>query len=296
MRLITRADFDGIACGVIITSQLPIDGFVFMEPKSMQDGEIVVTSHDIIANLPFHPTCHLWFDHHFTNQVSDPFRGGFRLAPSAARVVFEYFGEEGLKKYEEMVREADRIDSANLELSDILQPERYVLLSFTIDPTIREDEPYWVELIHLLRDQPFALVMENAEINKRCHQVLNDFALYHSLVAENSRRMRNVVVTDLRKVDFAGKANRFLVYYLFPEANISVRIFKDSHSRKRTGISVGKNIFNNTSPVNVGALLSRFGGGGHIGAGSCRVSDEEAEEVVGEIITALQAASGGKEG
>ena len=108
--------------------------------------------------------------------------------------------------------------------------------------------------------------------------------------------MQNVVVTDFRKVGFTGKANRFLVYHLFPEANISVRIFKDFHSRGRTGISVGKNIFNNTSPVNVGALLSRFGGGGHIGAGSCRVSDDEADEVVSEIITALQAASGGKEG
>ena len=123
MRLVTRADFDGIVCGVLITAQETIDRFLFVEPKSMQDGEIKINSDDIIANLPNHPDCHLWFDHHFTNQISTPFRGNFRIAPSAARVVLEYYSRDSLSKFETLMNETDRIDSGNLEMQDILHRE-----------------------------------------------------------------------------------------------------------------------------------------------------------------------------
>jgi len=288
MRLITRADFDGIACGVLITARENIDHFLFVEPKSMQDGEIEVNSDDIITNLPYHPKCYLWFDHHVTNQISYPFRGKFKVAPSAARVVFEYYPSGSLRRYEELVNETDRIDSGDLKISDVLNPERYVLLSFTIDPNNKRDESYWITLIHLLRDQPFSLVMENPEIKRRCKQVLDDFKVYRNLLLKNSRQEGNVVITDFRKVNFTGKVNRFLVYCLYPETNISVKIFKDIQRPGRTGISVGKNIFNKTSSVNVGELLSHYGGGGHQGAGSCRVPDEEVERVVKEIIEKLK--------
>lgn len=286
--MITRADFDGIACGVLLSAQLSIDRFLFVEPKFMQDHEVTVNADDLIANLPYHPNCHLWFDHHYTNQVSSPFRGNFRIAPSAARVVFEYFPAGSLSQYEELVKETDRIDSANLEVSDILFPDRYVLLSFTIDPNSRADEPYWITLINLLREQPFAEVMAHPEVKTRCEEALTDFKVYQTLLAAHSRQDGNVVITDLRGVDFRGKLNRFLVYCLYPETNVSVKVFKDSQRPGRTGISVGNNIFNNTSPVNVGELLSHFGGGGHQGAGSCRVPDHEVDQALQEIIQALK--------
>ena len=290
MRLITRADFDGIACGVLITAQETIDRFLFVEPKFMQDGEIKVDSDDIIANLPYHPDCRLWFDHHFTNQLSTSFRGNFRIAPSAARVVFEYYSRDSLSKFETLMNETDRIDSGNLEMSDILHPSDHVLLSFTIDPSIKEDEPYWIALIHLIRDQPFSSVMENPDVKNRCKQVLDDFEVYQTLLAGNSRQEENVAITDFRKIDFEGKANRFLVYTLFPETDVSVKLFNDRQRKGRTGISVGKNIFNKTSSINVGKLLTHYGGGGHDGAGSCRVPDEKVDEAVSEIISALQGA------
>ena len=287
MRLITRADFDGITCGVLITFQESINRIIFAEPKSMQDGEVEVNHGDIIANLPYHPKCHLWFDHHITNQVPYSFRGRFRVAPSAARVVFEYYSQGPLSIFEELVNETDRIDSGKLNVSDILNPEGYVLLSFTIDPNNRRDEPYWVNLIQLLRDQKFSAVMNNPEIKRRCQEALDDFKIYRILLLKNSYQERNIVITDFRKVSFKGKVNRFLVYSLFPEANVSIKIFKDTQRKGRTGISVGKNILNNTSSVNVGRLLSNYGGGGHQGAGSCRVPDEEVDGVIGEIIEAL---------
>lgn len=288
MRLITRADFDGIACGVLLSAQEKIDRFLFVEPKAMQDGEVKVGSDDIIANLPYHPKAFLWFDHHFTNQVSCPFRGNFRIAPSAARVVFEFYPQGTLSLYEEMVKEADRIDSGDLRVADIVHPEGYVLLAFTIDPNSQADEPYWIKLILLLREKPFALVMEDAEVKHRCQQVLEDFKVYHTLLVGNTRQVGNVVITDFRGTTFKGKVNRFLVYSLFPEANVSVKIFRDYHQKDRIGISVGKNIFNKKSNINIGELLSYYGGGGHQGAGSCRVPTDKAEEVLHKIIRALK--------
>jgi hypothetical protein len=288
MRLVTRADFDGIACGVLITAQEDIDRFLFVEPKFMQDGEVEIDSGDIIANLPYHQDCHLWFDHHFTNQMATPFRGNFRIAPSAARVVFEYYSQDSLSKYETLVTETDRIDSGNLEMEDILNPRDYVLLSFTIDPSIKEDESFWIALIHLLRDQPFSSVMEDPDVKKRCRRVLDDFKVYQTLLASNSRQEANVAITDLRNIDFKGKVNRFLVYTLFPDANVSVKLFNDKQREGWTGISVGKNIFNKTSPINVGELLTHHGGGGHQGAGSCRVPDERFDKELSEIISELK--------
>ena len=256
----------------------------------MQDGEVRIESDDIIANLPYHPDCHLWFDHHFTNQMSTSFRGNFRIAPSAARVVFEYYSHDSLAKHETLLAETDRIDSGSLEMEDILHPRDYVLISFTIDPSIEEDEPYWISLIHLLREQPFSSVMEAPDVKARCKQVLDDFEVYQTLLASNSRREENVAITDLRRVEFGGKVNRFLVYTLFPETDVSVKLFNDSQRKGRTGISVGKNIFNKTSSINVGKLLTHYGGGGHDGAGSCRVPDEEVDKVVSEITSALKEA------
>jgi hypothetical protein len=288
MRLITRADFDGIVCGVLITAQESIDRFMFVEPKSMQDGEVSTNSEDIVCNLPYNPDCYLWFDHHVTNRISTPFRGSFRTASSAARVVFEYYPVEAMKRFEGLVVEADRIDSGDLIIDDVLNPQGSVLLSFTLDPREKDDEPYWIDLISLLRENHLSAVMKTPEVKTRCERAIEDFKTYHALVLKKSRQDSNVVITDFREDEFQGRENRFLVYSLFPEANVSVRVFKDAQRAGRTGISVGKNIFNKTSEVNVGELLSHYGGGGHQGAGSSRIPDEDVDRVLDEIIDALK--------
>src|SRR4030042_4510211 len=254
----------------------------------MQDREVEMSSEDIVANLPYHPNVYRWFDHHITNQLSGSFRGKFFLAPSAARVVFDYYPQGSLTRYEALVQEADRIDSGDLGVADIFDPPGCCLLAFTIDPNNRTDEPYWIKLIHRLREQPFALVMEDAEVKDRCKQALEDFKVYHDLLLNNTRQDGNVVIADFRGINFQGKVNRFLVYSLFPESNISVKIFRDYHQKGRIGISVGKNIFNKTSNINVGDLLSHYGGEGNQGAGSCRVPAEAAEDVLNKIIKALK--------
>src|SRR5512140_3545533 len=178
MRLVTRADFDGLVCGALITKFEKIDDYLYVEPKFMQDGLVEIHNGDIITNLPYHPNCSLWFDHHITNTTptfATPIilgRGGFRLAPSAARVVYEYYMEVGTRqqatsnrnspekiaeflgsaRMQHLMHEVDRVDAGKLEREDVLNPQGYVLISMTTDGRNAGDELYWLKVINLLRD------------------------------------------------------------------------------------------------------------------------------------------------
>lgn len=309
MRLVTRADFDGLVCGALITKFENIDSYLFVEPKFMQDGQVAVRSGDIIANLPYHPNCTLWFDHHITNTTPDfvrpimPGRGGFRLAPSAARVVYEYYTQTAnpddpndaarlsflrSDRIKYLLEEADRIDSGKLEREDVLNPEGYVLISMTTDGKFVEDEPYWLRVIELLREATLEQMLEDPEVKRRCEQILAEQERLRRILLERTSMQGNVIFVDLRGLEQIPEGNRFLIYTLFPAGNISVKVADDNQRNNTTAISVGYNIFNATSTVNVGELMHRYGGGGHKVVGSCRVPNERAEQAVREIVAAVR--------
>ena len=316
MRLVTRADFDGLACGALITLMEEIDSYVFVEPKFMQDGIVAVRAGDIIANLPYHPDCTLWFDHHVTNAPSWQHhlgrqpngqeavvlgRGGFALAPSAARVVYDYYllrerdrhNEEGLKllnseRWKTLIDETDKIDAGKLTPQDVLHPDGYVLVSMTVDGKRPEDEPYWVRVIELLRDASLAEMVSDPEVERRCQQLLDAQEKLKAILLDRTLLKGNVIFVDLRGIKDIPDGNRFLLYTLFPTGNISLRVADDSQRPDTTAISVGYNIFNTTSRVNVGALLEKYGGGGHRVVGSCRVPNSEAEKAIAEIFDAIK--------
>ncbi len=338
MRLVTRADFDGLVCGALITMMEEIDSFLFVEPKFMQDGLVEIRPGDIIANLPYHSTCSLWFDHHITNsdswlrhigvpssefhvwssesenlkpETQNPTivagKGGFRLALSAARVVYEYYtmlkGErqkaQGGKASEKLsilnsermrylLEETDKIDGGRLTPDDVLHPSGYVLISMTLEGKRLVDEPYWIRLIGLLRDASLDNILAVAEVRRRCQQILDDQEKLKEILLKCTTLKGNVIFVDLRGVKDIPDANRFLVYTLFPAGNISLKIAVDDQRADTTAISVGYNIFNTTSNVNVGALLERHGGGGHRVVGSCRVPNDQAEKAIREIFEAVK--------
>lgn len=321
MRLVTRADFDGLVCGAIITLMEDIDSSLFVEPKFMQDGQVEIRSGDVIANLPYHPKCTLWFDHHVTNAFAwrdhtgkseettlVPGKGGFRIAPSAARVVYEYYTEamraaasadrrkkEGLKildtqRMKYLLDEADKIDAALLTPEDVLHPKGYVLISMTIDGKFAEDEAYWLKLIDFLRDKTVEETLKDREVERRCAKILEDQERLKKILIERAKLDHNIILLDLRGIKDMPEGNRFLLYTLFPSANISVKIAEDSQRPNTTAISVGYNIFNPTSNVNVGELLKNYGGGGHKVVGSCRVPDDQAERALREIVAAVKEA------
>jgi len=319
MRLVTRADFDGLVCGALITLMEEIDAYLFVEPKFMQDGQVEIRRGDVIANLPYHPNCTLWFDHHITNTTPDfpkPImlgKGGFRLAPSAARVVYEYYTELGhrpgatgkskipaeeilsflgTERMKHLMHDADRIDAGKLEQEDVLNPQGYVLISMTTDGKNAGDEPYWLKVIELLRDKTLQETLNDAEVQKRCQRIRDEQEKLRKLLLERTTTKGNVIYCDLRGVKEIPDGNRFLIFTLFPKGNIQVKVADDTQRENTTAISVGYNIFNPTSNVNVGELLKNYGGGGHKVVGSSRVPNDKAEHAIREIVEAVMEKAG----
>jgi hypothetical protein len=279
----------------------------------MQDGQVDIRGGDIITNLPYHPNCTLWFDHHITNTTPNfetPIilgRGGFRLAPSAARVVYEYYTEVGNRqqatgnsskpeqivhflgtaRMQYLMHEADRIDAGKLEQQDVLDPQGYVLISMTTDGKNAGDEPYWLKVIRLLRDSTLEETLSDPDIKQRCSRIQDEQVKLRQLLLERTTYKGNVIYCDLRGVKEIPDGNRFLIFTLFPKGNIQVKVAHDPQRENTTAISVGYNIFNPTSNVNVGELLKNYGGGGHKVVGSSRVPNDKAEQAIQEILAAV---------
>lgn len=308
MRLVTRADFDGLVCGALITRFEPIADYLFVEPKFMQDGTVAIRSGDVIANLPYHSNCTLWFDHHITNTTPQfdrpimPGKGGFRLAPSAARVVCEYYTETATasgaeaaarlafldtERMKYLLREADRIDAGKLDQQDVLDPQGYVLISMTTDGRNAGDEPYWLRVIDLLREASLDEMLKDPEVKRRCQRIRDEQEKLRAILLERATLKGNVIYVDLRGIKEIPDGNRFLIFTLCPKGNIQVKVADDSQRENTTAISVGYNIFNTTSNVNVGELLLNYGGGGHKVVGSCRVPNDKAEQAIREIVAAV---------
>jgi nanoRNase/pAp phosphatase (c-di-AMP/oligoRNAs hydrolase) len=129
--------------------------------------------------------------------------------------------------------------------------------------------------------------MDDAEVAARCQRIRDEQEKLRQLVLARTTMKGNVIYCDLRGVKEIPDGNRFLVFTLFPEGNIQVKVADDSQRENTTAISVGYNIFNPTSNVNVGELLKKYGGGGHKVVGSSRVPNEQAERAIKEIIDAV---------
>ena len=291
MRIVTRPDFDGVVCAVLIYEAMEIDGPVFWtEPNEMQHGRVPIEKGDIIANLPFHPACSMWFDHHFTNQQADAVPGLFRIAPSAGGLVWEHFRETLGNRFDELVAACDKIDAADLTREEVLRPEDhpYVLLSMTLKNRDETDPPYWDHVTELLRKLSIGEVLEDPLVADRCAAVVTENRAWETILKENTTLDGGVSVVDLRPFDVAPSGNRFLVYSMFDDAHVSVKIRYKDETKERLVVSVGRSIFNETCLVNVGHLLTRFGGGGHPGAGACSFASSLADEYLPEIVRVLK--------
>ncbi len=292
MRIVTRPDFDGVVCAAIIQGTEQITEPVkWVEPNDMQNNRVEIREGDIIANLPYDHRCSLWFDHHYTNRVSDIFEGAFELAPSAAGVVYDYYRKRGLSdsRYRELIGETDKIDSADLSLDEVTCPEGndYVLLSMTISNRGDSDEAYWNRLVDLLRHREIQDVMDDDEVRERCRKVTAENKAFRKVLKANTRMDGHVSITDLRSFEKAPNGNRFLSYALFPDSYVNVKIRYDDEDPNKVILSVGHSIFNRKCNVNVGLLLSGFNGGGHPGAGSCSFPSDRAGDYIPRIIDAL---------
>jgi hypothetical protein len=292
MRLVTRCDLDGLACAVLIGLNEEIDEILLTHPQEIADGKVDIGPNDIIANLPFRPNCGLWFDHHLHTAgvaPTEPFKGVFGRAPSAARLVFEYYGGlTTMAAFEHLVIETDRFDSANLDLDDILDPQGYILLGFTLDARsgLGRAGEYFMTVRELLAEETaIGRVLEHPEVEERCRRLAAEDTELHTALEAHSHAEGNVLVTDFRHLDQVPVGNRFLVFALFPQINVAMRIQQDE-GHPFVMVSLGHSVLNPTCRVNLGELAARYGGGGHHGAASIQLdgdADTQLRGIVAEL-------------
>ena len=299
MRLITRADLDGLTSAVIITMKESIDEVVLIHPQDITNRTFEVRKEDILANVPYHPNAGMWFDHHLlTDSNAKPpadFKGRYRVAPSAARIVYEYYLEKypndpDLLRFAKLVDETDRLDAAQLTADDVENPRDYILLGYTLDSRtgLGAFRDYFMKLLGWLKTKSIKEILAQPEVKERVERIRKDQEEFRKLIQRNSFQMSNVVVTDLREIEHLPAGNRFLVYTLFPESNVSLRVHWGP-KHESVIAAVGHSIFNRTCNTSVGDLMSKYGGGGHRGAGTCVLPLDRAAEAIDEILFELQA-------
>ena len=296
MRLVTRGDLDGLTCALIITACEKIESIELVHPQEMTERKFPITPRDIIANLPYHPACGKWFDNHLLTDAGlmprKGFDGKYGNAPSAARIVYEYYltRHAGLRKHEAFLAEVDRFDSGQLTREDVESPSGVILLGYTLDPRtgLGAFKDYFSSLLEALRTKTAEEVLRLPEPADRVVRMREQDGQFREETMAHSTIHGNVVVTDFRTLAQMPVGNRFLVYTLFPETNIQVRLAWGP-KRERVAVNVGWSIFNRTCKTNVGVLMSLYGGGGHKGAGSCMLPVETADAQVRQMIGTLRA-------
>lgn len=300
-RLVTRSDFDGLVCGAIFKELGLIDEVLFVHPKDMQDGIIKITDRDITTNLPYVEGVHLCFDHHLSETIRVTMRRSNHIidpdAPSASRVVYNhYHGKKTLPRIsEEMMAAVDKADSAQFTINEILNPERWVLLNFLMDPRTGlgrfrdfriSNYDLMMLLIDLVREKSIEQILEHPDVKERSSLYFEHQDLHRAMMQRNAKVSRNLVKVDLTRETVIYAGNRFVIYALFPYCNISLTKMWGLKKEKIV-FSVGKSIFNRTSKTNIGELMLKYGGGGHRNAGTCQIEPERADAVEKEIVEAI---------
>jgi nanoRNase/pAp phosphatase (c-di-AMP/oligoRNAs hydrolase) len=316
-RLVTRSDFDGLASAVLLRELDLIDEIRFVHPKDMQDGAIEIGPRDIITNLPYVPGCHLCFDHHLSEELragaAPGVGGGNGAAPrngraanhiirpgadSAARVVWDHFGgfDRFPRRLDAMMAAVDKADSARFTVDEVLDPKGWVLLAFLMDARTGlgrfrdfriSNYQLMQELIALSADGDVEAVLAHPDVRERAELYFEQVDRFRQQLRRCGSVMGNVVVLDLRGEEPIWAGNRFMVYALYLQCNVSVHVLWGVN-RRNTVLAVGKTIFGRAPSLEIGPLLLHYGGGGHAGAGTCQVPNDQAERVLAEIVQSLR--------
>ncbi|MBF0255028.1 MAG: exopolyphosphatase [Gammaproteobacteria bacterium] len=301
-RLVTRSDFDGLVCAVLMKSMDLIDDILFVHPKDMQDGKVEISGRDITTNLPYVEGVHLAFDHHLSETIRNEKRDNHIIdpeAPSAARVVYDYYGgaERFPERWNPMMEAVDKGDAAQFSREEILHPEGWVLMNFLMDARtglgrFREfrvsNYQLMMDLIDYCHDHQIDDIMQLPDVQERVQLFFEHEEKAKEQIQRCSRVYQNLVVLDLRNEETIYAVNRFMIYALYPDTNISIHVMWGL-KQQNTVFAIGKSILNRSSNTNVGELCLKYGGGGHIAAGTCQVGNDEVDARLQEIIAQINA-------
>ncbi len=300
-RLITRSDFDGLVCAVLLKHINIIEDIKFVHPKDMQDGIIDITESDISTNLPYVEGIHMAFDHHMSEAIRNKKRDNHIIdknAPSAARVLYNYLVEKGHtfpKEWDEMLEAVDKADSANFTKDEVLNPTDWNLLSFVMDARTGlgrfrsfriSNYQLMMRLIDFCANHNIKEILEIEDVKERVELYNHYKDEFRKMISDNSKMVGKVLVINTKKLDTIYPGNRFIKYAMFEEAEISVQVMWGV-KKQNTVFAIGKSIINKNSTVNIGEVCLKYGGGGHTNAGTCQIDNEKADEVLDEILDIL---------
>lgn len=302
-RLVTRSDFDGLVCAVLLKHLDMINEIIFVHPKDMQDGKIEITDNDVTTNLPYVPGVHIAFDHHVSETIRNSGERKNHVihpeAPSAARVVYDYYGGAASfpAAWDEMMAAVDKGDAAQFGKDEILHPQKWDLLNFLMDARTGlgrfrdfriSNYNLMMDLIDYCREHNIDEIMALPDVKERRDLYFEHAEKCKEQIQRCATVHKNLVVLDLRNEDIIYAGNRFVIYALFPQVNISIHVLWGLKNQN-TVFATGKSILNRTSFTKIGALMLEYGGGGHENAGTCQVPNDQAEKVLQELITRITA-------
>ena len=302
-RLVTRSDFDGLACAMMLRELDIIDEIKFVHPKDVQDGKIELSANDITTNLPYDPRVSIAFDHHESeiDRLKAQETGGKLIidpnARSAARVVYDYYGGKATfpRVSDELMTAVDKGDSADFTLDEILHPTGWVLLHYLMDPRTGlgrfrdfriSNYELMMELIGYCMDHSIDEILELPDVKERVDLYFEQSELFEAQLRRIAKIYDKVVVLDLRDEEIIHAGNRFMIYALYPETQISVHVAW-GFRKQNTAVMIGKSIVNKGSQVDIGELCLRYGGGGHRNAGTCQLDNDKVDAQLPDIIRAL---------
>ncbi len=300
-RLVTRSDFDGLVCAVLFKELDMIDDIKFVHPKDMQDGTILISGNDITTNLPYVEGVHLAFDHHSSEATRVEERPENYIieahAPSAARVVYDYYG--GQEKFPtvgvDMMEAVDKGDAAQFSKEEIINPDGWALMNYLMDSRtglgrFREfrvsNYQLMMQLIDYCREHSIDEILKLPDVEERIKLYRDHEQQFADQITRCSTVHGNLVVLDLRNEDPIYAGNRFMIYAMYPDCNISIHILWGLN-KLNTVFATGKSILDRGSKTDVGELMLKYGGGGHVAAGTCQVENEDTDKVLQELIEAI---------
>ncbi|MEW8660043.1 MAG: exopolyphosphatase [Candidatus Thiodiazotropha endolucinida] len=296
-RLVTRSDFDGLVCAVLLKHLDIIEDIKFVHPKDMQDGKIEISGSDVTTNLPFVEGVHLAFDHHSSEIIRNEQRDNHIIdpeAPSAARVVWRHYGGHDVfpTKWDEMMEAVDKGDAAQFNMEEVLEPKGWELLNFLMDARTGlgrfhdfriSNYALMMDLIDACKDHTIDEIILLPDVKERVDLYFEQAAKFKEQIKRCATVHENLVVLDLRNEEQIWAGNRFIIYALYPQCNISIHVIWGL-KQQNTVFATGKSIFDRSSTTNVGELMLKYGGGGHQAAGTCQVENSQAEETLQALI------------
>ncbi len=300
--LYTRSNFDGLVCAALLKEIGLIDDVKFVHPKDVQDGKIQLTENDITASLPYSSGVYMAFDHHSSEAVrTKDVKENYIIepaAPSSARIIYEYFGGEDRfsSHLYDLMEAVDKADCTNFNKEDVLDPQGWVFLNYLMDPRTGlgrfrhfniSNYNLMMKLVDLCSQKSITEIMEDPDIRERVDLYYKEQENFKEQIKRCTRVDGNIAILDVRNEEVIHVGNRFMVYALFPECNISVHIFNGKQNQN-TVFAVGKSIVNRSCPIDVGAMMYEYAGGGHMNAGTCQVDNDKAGEALDSIIAKIK--------